>query len=359
MKKIGFIAIRLSIGNELFLRNYLLYSRFDPELLIDSEAASDLHAQRIWSGKSSLNYFFSFINVFSWFPLLSFIFRQKTIYILSSHPLNIIACIGARLFRTKCVIHIHDPIPHSTNKTFFRKFVFLSQLISVWLSNRVIVSGERLKDDVVCHYKVPKEKISICFLGAHRNLDSIVSRGASGFRQFRVLVIGRIEFYKGIDLFVEASKYLILNLPDKNIVFTIAGQGDGSWVNHMLSSCSELRFEFINEFISNDRFDDLVRESRCVVLPYRDATQTGTVQIANGFGVPCVVTNCGSLPELICKSGVNGLVVEPNARDIALGVSKVLGSSASFNSEDIFEYAQKQFNWRIRAHDFDQVIISE
>jgi len=58
-----------------------------------------------------------------------------------------------------------------------------------------------------------------------------------------------------------------------------------------------------------------------VVQPYRNATQSGVTPLAYHFEKPMVVTNVGSLPDLVphLKSG---LVAEPDAESIAAAIHR-------------------------------------
>ncbi len=47
-----------------------------------------------------------------------------------------------------------------------------------------------------------------------------------------------------------------------------------------------------------------------VALPYTEASQSGVVSTAYGFGKPVVVTDVGSIPEIV-DDGVTGLIVPP------------------------------------------------
>lgn len=55
-----------------------------------------------------------------------------------------------------------------------------------------------------------------------------------------------------------------------------------------------------------------VRAADAVVLPYRFATQSGAVVLAQALGVPCVVSAVGGIPEQV-EDGVTGLLVPPGA----------------------------------------------
>ena len=61
-----------------------------------------------------------------------------------------------------------------------------------------------------------------------------------------------------------------------------------------------------------------------MVLPYVEASQSGVVLTAYGFKKPIVVTNVGSIPEIV-DNNVTGLIVPPkNAEYLAEAIIKLL-----------------------------------
>ena len=72
--------------------------------------------------------------------------------------------------------------------------------------------------------------------------------------------------------------------------------------------------QIINQWIHESDFEKLIAAARVIVLPYRDASQSGIIPIAISNHVPCVVTPVGGLPEMI-KHYSCGLVsssLDPN-----------------------------------------------
>ena len=86
------------------------------------------------------------------------------------------------------------------------------------------------------------------------------------------------------------------------------------------------RFEVHNEFVSRDLSADLFRRASVVVLPYTEASQSGVLAFAYTFGKPVVVTDVGSLPEVV-DEGETGLVVPPkDTQALAEAVVSVLSN---------------------------------
>jgi len=60
-----------------------------------------------------------------------------------------------------------------------------------------------------------------------------------------------------------------------------------------------------------------------VIQPYRNATQSGVTPLSYHFNKPMIVTNSGSLPDLIQHEKV-GLVCEPDASSIAAAIQRYI-----------------------------------
>lgn len=65
-------------------------------------------------------------------------------------------------------------------------------------------------------------------------------------------------------------------------------------------------------YVPMEEVGALVTRASIVVLPYRNATQSGALQVAYTFGRPVIVTRVGGLPEVV-EEGQSGLVVPPEA----------------------------------------------
>jgi glycosyltransferase involved in cell wall biosynthesis len=121
-----------------------------------------------------------------------------------------------------------------------------------------------------------------------------------------VLFFGRIAPYKGIEDLLAAQPRIAAAVPGARVV--IAGGGPFEPYRPLVPAGGGV--EIHNRFIPDEEVPRLFRRAAVVVLPYREASQTGVVPIACDFGKPAVVTRVGGLPEAV-DDGVSGLVVEP------------------------------------------------
>ena len=102
-----------------------------------------------------------------------------------------------------------------------------------------------------------------------------------------------------------------------------------------------------NEHVPESLVTDLYNGATAVVLPYRQASQSGVGSLAKSYGRASVVTNEGGLPELVADG--SGIVVpseDAGALANALievltepGRAEAMGAAASAS-------AQAEFSWK-------------
>ncbi|MCH8327336.1 MAG: glycosyltransferase, partial [Candidatus Marinimicrobia bacterium] len=132
-----------------------------------------------------------------------------------------------------------------------------------------------------------------------------------------MLYFGYIRKYKGVHTLLDALPLVRDRLETKTIIA-------GEFYEDKQPYLEKIdRLELGEQLILADRFipDEEVNlyfsAADVVVLPYRSATQSGIVAIAQHYALPCIVTHVGGLPEMVTH-GKTGLVVPPdNPRALA------------------------------------------
>jgi len=177
-------------------------------------------------------------------------------------------------------------------------------------ADEIIVHGEFLKNEVMRIYGVRGQRVHSVPMGDHRfekykglSIDSDEDEGYA-------LFFGRILRYKGLEYLIKAEPMISKRISKAKIV--IAGKCEDFGEYHALIGNRSDKFTVINRWISDDEASQLFRKSGVVVLPYIEASQSGVVLDAYGFGKPVIVTNVGSLSEVV-EEGRTGFIVP--ARD--------------------------------------------
>lgn len=169
-----------------------------------------------------------------------------------------------------------------------------------------------------------------------------------------ILFFGLVRNYKGLDLLIEASKNLKVELTNFKIV--VAGECYSDQ-NKYIELAKKLEvdesFIFNFRFIKNEEVSNYFSAADVVVLPYKSATQSGIVPIAYHFNVPVISTNVGGLQETI-EHKKSGYLCNPDPISISNSIIDFYNSNNDFSTY-IKEY-KKQFSWKAFADKIITVI---
>jgi glycosyltransferase involved in cell wall biosynthesis len=203
------------------------------------------------------------------------------------------------------VTTFHDPKPHLGEKNLVERIVFH---FGTKYSNKIIVHGIQLKYIMMKEYGIANEKIHSITIGEHM---------LAPFKKYEkqdlkedgnlILFFGRIQKYKGLEYLIKAEPLITKHVPDARII--IAGGGKMFKVYEKMIVNKE-SFIIRNNFISFQEGAELFQRASIVVLPYIEASQSGVVVTAYGFKKPVIVTNTGSIPEIV-DNNITGFVVPP------------------------------------------------
>lgn len=133
---------------------------------------------------------------------------------------------------------------------------------------------------------------------------------ARGEGPYRVLFFGRLLPYKGLDLLAEA---LALLGPRDDLAVRVVGAGPESPELDALRALPGVTVE--NRWVPEDAVADLIAWADAVVLPYREASQSGVAAVALAAWVPIIATRVGGLAEqlaavpgtVLCEATAEGL----------------------------------------------------
>ncbi|WP_380158062.1 glycosyltransferase [Kineococcus sp. R86509] len=143
----------------------------------------------------------------------------------------------------------------------------------------------------------------------------------------RLLSLGVVRDYKGVDLLLEALREVHQRGVDARL--TIAGElwGDAGRRVRELAAAPGLRghVELREGYVPAGELPDLMAAHDAVVLPYRSATASQNAVLAFAHGLPVLATRVGSFPAQV-RDGVDGILVEPGSVDaLVAGVLSLAG----------------------------------
>ena len=185
------------------------------------------------------------------------------------------------------VLTVHDPLGHpgAPELTRWENWVFRR-----WFrrAERFVVHGQALVDEL--EPIVGHGRIMVIPHGLWPRSEPLRRPESPS-----VLLFGRLEQYKGVEVLVEAMRLLWARRPDVKLV--VAGAGDAARLVP-----DDPRISLIPRYISESEVETLLAEASLVALPYTQASQSGVGVLAIAAGVPVVVSDLGALPELAYRS---------------------------------------------------------
>ncbi|MGJ8660310.1 MAG: glycosyltransferase [Cellulophaga fucicola] len=214
------------------------------------------------------------------------------------------------------VITVHDPIYHpgQFNKITTR-FLCLISRWSYFLNSNLYIhlhSSKLIFPSILFFFSRKVIK--------NHPLPSVLFKSKSTFScKPKVAFMGRIEKYKGINLFIDSINSYEINYQIP-IEIIIAGNGDFD-KNILKKVSSSITVE--NRFLEDIEFHKIMSDIDILILPYISATQSGVGYLAKAYNRKIICTNVGNLPDLIGDE-TQGYVVEPNKDNIAKAINEIV-----------------------------------
>jgi glycosyltransferase involved in cell wall biosynthesis len=161
-----------------------------------------------------------------------------------------------------------------------------------------------------------------------------------------LLFFGFVRRYKGLDRLLQAMPEIVRRVPEAHLLVVGEFFDDPEEYQRMLrENGMEDRVTIHNIYVPYDEVARWFSAADLLVLPYRSATNSGIVQIGYNFALPSVVTDVGSLSEVVID-GVTGYVVndaEPSTLAEAVAAVYTGDTLATFAENIVVE--RQKFSW--------------
>ena len=248
-------------------------------------------------------------------------------------------------------------------KTTFWQLKFWTA-ISIIVSKYVIAISNATKDDIVRHYPFASKKVRVIHLAYDKSrFNKEISE--SDVRRIKekysivddyILFLSTLKPSKNIEGLLEA--FAKIKGSEPKIKLVIAGK-KGWMFESIFKKIKELGLEndvVFTDFVEESDKPALIKGAKVFVAPSFWEGFGLNVLEAMACGIPVVVSDIASLPEIVGKAGI---LVNPNdVESIAGGISKVLKMpKESYNMmvEGSLEQAKK-FSWDETARKTFEVI---
>lgn len=225
------------------------------------------------------------------------------------HPWNLFLQLWCRALGIRSVVTVHDGILHAGEN---------HPLLQWWESACIRRADELI---FLSRYVEANTRRRIGFSGqAHIILHGVLeSVGAPPLRQLparpRILFLGRIVRYKGVERLVEAVE----GLPGNSYAhLTIAGMV----VNRPAHWGNPEKIRWITHWLSGTEMTELLTGHDILVLPYVEASQSGVLSLGIGAAMPMVITRVGGMTEQLEEE--EAVWVAPSAKSIREGIRQLI-----------------------------------
>ena len=255
---------------------------------------------------------------------------------------------------TKIVLTTHNVLPHINGykyknilENIYSQFDGIIVHSEVLKKQMIEIFGEKVNDWSICviphgaNYKL-LEKVNKDILN-----DCIKKIKSFKAERYNFLFAGNIHKNKGLDILLKAWKEHI-NRYSKDKLFIIGKPNYNlDYELQLVKSCkSSIIISF--GYKSDEELLAYFLECDFVVLPYKEASQSGVLLTALTLGKPVIATNVGALPEVV-NIVKGGYIVEPNnTQHLYLAINKaseITRDKLIKWNEDIKYKTNKYFSW--------------
>lgn len=252
------------------------------------------------------------------------------------------------LYNEKIIYLLHDPIPHE-GESIFRKIVLkLQNGFMVRRAKKIVVASENLVN-MISNKRIRK-KTYVIELGLLNNL--IYPEFQSYKKEIDILFFGRIEKYKGLDILVNALNEL--NKQGKMYTCEIIGKGN---ISEYILDANLNNIHIVNEYVSDKELAKKIAKSKVVVLPYRTATGTQTIQTAYYYFCPVIASNVGCFIDYVKNNQTGKIFQSGDYIDLAKKIQEIFEQNEYENYKlSITQLLESKFSEKRLCEKYYQLI---
>lgn len=245
------------------------------------------------------------------------------------------------IFRRKMVLSVHDPLPHANVKSW-RSDMQLK--IAYKLINHLVLFNSAQKEEFIFRYGLQDKYIHLSRLSAYSYLASYDTKEPIVDGNY-IIFFGWIRQGKGVENLLPAMKK-VHDEQKLDLKLIVAGNGAYYFDRSEFEGLDYITF--INRFVPDFELANLIANSRFVVVPYTEATQSGVIMSAYAFSKPVLATNVGGLPEMVGDDEFGKIVQSGSVDSLAEGITEMASDMKmlSQNSENIKKtYFEGEKSW--------------
>ena len=250
--------------------------------------------------------------------------QPDVVHVHENHDPRLLALTTG--FRT--VFTVHDPVEHLGARAFTRAEEWI---FDQWFARaeRLVVHGGTLADELA--RIVGPERVIVIPHGTWPHPEPFPPPTSPG-----VLLFGRLERYKGVEVLAEAMPVIWAQRPEVRLI--VAGSGPAAAFVPI-----DPRVRLLDRYIPERDVEPLLAQASLVVLPYTQASQSGVGMLAVAAGVPVIVSDLGALPELALDPSFVAPAGNPAA--LAAAILRHLDDGVAVRQR-LLRHTEARYSWR-------------
>ncbi len=247
----------------------------------------------------------------------------------------------------KVVQTVHNPRPHGGERTMHAAGARLRGE-----ADALVVLSQAGRETIVADQPALAGRVRVIASGiaAPSEPDRGAARARLGLEVGApvALFLGLIRPYKGLDLLLPAFAEVLRALPAARLV--VAGLPRPSFRPYArqierLGLGERVRTDL--RYLPQTAMDDYLAAADLVVLPYRDASQSGVLGAALAIDRPVVASVTGGIPEMLAESAGEMLVPAGDVAALAAAMTRLLADRdrAAALGRRAGDAARARFSW--------------
>lgn len=267
----------------------------------------------------------------------------------------------ARLLRRRFVFTVHNAVPHGHRSRRHRPIAALAALarrlvfVSAFSRDDFLARyGEayRGKSRLVAHGVSPArpEGSVVPYVGGER-ASGTAADGAATQAPAALVFWGRVEPYKGVELFAELARSPRIRARG------LALEVHGRFAPELAPLRDELRrlgVRVDDDYLAPDRLEALLARDVVFVMPYRTATQSGAMYTLLAHGRVFVATDVGDLGAFLRGHGLEALLLDaPSEAAVVAALDRLAHDGPAIAAA--LQRAQDASAWQVTARDIGAV----
>ncbi len=244
-----------------------------------------------------------------------------------------------RTMQLPFILVVHDATPHPGDSYPLRHLTMRREMVA---ADGLIVLSDHVKQQVMARHAISADRIWTLPHGAFE-FGVKMQRHLDHSRPTRLLFLGRIVAYKGLDLLLGA--YRLLQQQGANVSLEVMGSGDISPYAEQLDGLSGVTL--INQWVDEADIGAALARNDVMVMPYREASQSGVAASAATAGMPMVATPVGGLTEQIIDGTTGVIAPTACANGVATAIRRLIDDHALYAhcSAGAMAYAEQELGW--------------